>query len=1371
MQGAAWGPYVPARLADWLRDAPETPPAPREWRSYAAVLLVDITGFTALTERLDGEGPAGAEILAGIVNVTFGAVIDEVRATGGDVGGFAGDAVVGLWPADAAEPGPAIRAALRCGHAVQAAIGSAPAPEGVHVRARAGVAVGEIWTGTVGGVEGAWRYLVAGAPVVESGIAASRAQPDQVVATVDAAVAAAVSWEPVDERHALIEATALAGTGDSRGSAPPDVPPSLDSVGDATTRADASPPLLEDARLVPYLPRELVARIKAEPSGWLAEFRRVTAVFVAIADLDYTADDALEVVQSAVAAAQSAIEHYGGSLNTVVAEDKGTMIVAGWGLPDRTHEDDAVRAVQAARAIVEAQTALGLRAGAGVATGRAFCGLRGNAARREYAILGDVMNTAARLMQAAHGDVRTDAATARAVEARLPMEALATMAAKGKATALPVFRPLPAGPAATARTAQARPRPLRQELVGRDAEWAILAGRLDALRSTGRGGVVILEGEPGIGKSSVLGQLVRASGDIRCLLGESDAIEQATPYYVWRRPLLDLVEGQVLDAARLEAAVMALLADDPALAERAPLLDAILPLEMAQTARTASLESEVRADAVRDLVVHILARASREAPLVIVLDDAHWMDSSSWSLALSVSRRVPGVLLVLATRPMSDPIPFEYGRLLDEPGAVHVPLEPLGADAALTLVRGDLGADDLPPEVAAFITERAEGNPFFSVQLAFALREAGFLLIEGESARLAPGITSLAALDIPATVQGVITGRIDRLTPAEQLTLKVGSVIGRLFRFRILSDVHPLEADAERLKDHLDHSGRLDLTTLGAPEPDLAYLFKHVITQEVAYDLLVYAQRRPLHRAVAEWYERHAGDLEPHLPLLAHHWGRAEETDKALEYLERAAKQALGQHANIEALRSLDQALALDAAKGNPAGPERRARWERWAGIAMVKTSRYRQARDHFETSLRLRGSALPSGRVGLGLALGRELVVQIGQRLRMPRLPADRGGPALELSETYRHFTEVSYWANDLPAMVHAMLRTLNAAGPAGDSKELVGALTNIRFLLGLARLRTLGRFYKRLSDSTGARVGDPDADAYAVFIEAILGIVEADWERARADAERAAGLFKTIGDRMRWHTCFSLIGFAYLHQGWFDRARPYFEEGLRSIGPDGARQARIWSLGALLATELARGEVVAEHVDTLEGLLGPDVYLSDEIWVRGLVAQARLRAGEVEAAVGHARAALPLIEHFPPASWHTYLGTAKTAEVLLDRWRMDGGGASAWSRDARRAVSGLKRFARFNPDASPRAALLEGHGAALAGGVDAANRAWRRAARLAAKHNMPYDRALALAALAAAQPLDDPRRRRGLAEALLLLAPLGASDDEARVRRLAEG
>src|SRR5207244_10104123 len=131
---------------------------------------------------------------------------------------------------------------------------------------------------------------------------------------------------------------------------------------------------------------------------------------------------------------------------------------------------------------------------------------------------------------------------------------------------------------------------------------------------------------------------------------------------------------------------------------------------------------------------------------------------------------------------------------------------------------------------------KGQGNPFFSEELAYALRASGVLLLGGGVCRLAPGI-DLAAVTFPDTVQGVVTSRIDRLAPAQQLTLKVASVIGRVFAFRVLRDIYPLEPDRPQLPDDLDTLERLDLTSVETPEPDLAYLFKHIITQEAAYSL------------------------------------------------------------------------------------------------------------------------------------------------------------------------------------------------------------------------------------------------------------------------------------------------------------------------------------------------------------------------------------------------------------------------------------------------------------------------------------------------------------------------------------------------------
>src|SRR5262249_1465643 len=146
--------------------------------------------------------------------------------------------------------------------------------------------------------------------------------------------------------------------------------------------------------------------------------------------------------------------------------------------------------------------------------------------------------------------------------------------------------------------------------------------------------------------------------------------------------------------------------------------------------------------------------------------------------------------------------------------------------------------------------------------------------------------------------------------PAQQLVLKSASVIGRVFAFRILRDIHPLETDKPNLGHYLDTLSHLSITQLETPEPDLAYMFKHVITQEVAYNLMLFAQRQQLHRAVAEWYEQvESQDLAPFYPLLAYHWGKAEVASKTIDYLEKAGEQALVSYANQEAINFLSQAI------------------------------------------------------------------------------------------------------------------------------------------------------------------------------------------------------------------------------------------------------------------------------------------------------------------------------------------------------------------------------------------------------------------------------------------------------------------------------
>ena len=259
-----------------------------------------------------------------------------------------------------------------------------------------------------------------------------------------------------------------------------------------------------------FIPAAIRDRLDAGQTAWLAELRRLTVLFINLPPTDLDRPDALAQAQETIKAVQVCLYGHEGSLNKLSVDDKGTMVVAAMGLPPLAHRDDARRGIQAAIAIREGLEALGVECSIGVATGRVYCGEVGNARRREYTIIGRVVNLAARLMQAAgeHHEVLCDEETARASKGCFRFEPLPPRRLKNIEGLVPIFRPLDEiadcrGPRTT---------------IGRQFERATLLARLDALRA-GQGGVVVLEGEPGIGKSQLIADLVgwtKERGSRRC---------------------------------------------------------------------------------------------------------------------------------------------------------------------------------------------------------------------------------------------------------------------------------------------------------------------------------------------------------------------------------------------------------------------------------------------------------------------------------------------------------------------------------------------------------------------------------------------------------------------------------------------------------------------------------------------------------------------------------------------------------------------------------------------------------------------------------------------------------------------------------------
>ena len=1067
-------------------------------RVRGAALFADVSGFTPLTDALANElgSQRGAEELTANLGRVFHAVIEELDRHGGDVIYFSGDAITCWLDGD---DGLRATAAALAMQAAMTRVGTIRTPAGTTVQLALKVAV----------AAGDARRFVVGDPEIQLIDVLAGALIDDLAETEHYA----------EKGEVVLDPSAVAGLGDRvRISAWRDatggdrrfgVVESLDA--DVPTRSVEEPPALDDELVRPWLLPPVWDRLRTGRGEFLADLRPAFPLFLRFGGIDYDDDeDAIEKLDEFVRHAQRIMAGFGGNVLQLTLGDKGAYLYGVFGSPV-AHEDDAARAAAAGLELRDLERTTHARdIQIGITHGRLRSGTYGHAMRRTFVCLGDAVNLSARLMSAATpgsivvGDELHDLAGDAFLWERLP-----DLTVKGRNWPIVAYE-------LTGSLERASRRRIRYELelVGRRAELATLDEGLEAALA-GDGRIVGIAAEAGMGKSRLVAEFVRGARrrGVFVAFGECQSFGTNSSYFVWReiwRRLLRVEDTDSDDEQRrgVEAALEAI---DPALVPRAPLLETVLGLEIPDNDLTAALDAKLRKASLEDLLATCLRDRAAGEPLVLVLEDCHWIDAVSRDLLEGLGRAALGlpVLIVLAYRPAGEP----GGGLGVErlPSFSEIGLDELGADDAAELIRskldqvrttsGEIGASESEAGEAlvALVTDRSGGNPFYIEELITYISSHG--VDPGDAA-------AVRALELPESLHSLVLSRIDTVGEEPRRTLKVASVVGRVFEAPVLPGAYPELGDLDTVVEQLDTLRAADLVNLDR-EADQAYLFKHVATQEVAYESLPYGVRAMLHGRVGRYLEEAAGEgIDRVIDLLAHHFWHGDDEDRKRTYLARAAESAQAAYANDAAIAYQERLITL------------------------------------------LSGRDLASALIKLGKTL--EFV---GQWSRAEEVDAQALSLATELDDTV-----LQGWSET------ALAEVARRQGRFDEAAARLGRAESLFVTVGASDGE--GQVLQQ-AGTVAAQRGDYDS-ARARYLESIaireelhdtkslgslysnLAIVDeygGDYAAARTHNEQALALRSEAGDRWGIGVSLNNLAMIALHEGALAEARSRLEEALRLL------------------------------------------------------------------------------------------------------------------------------------------------------------------------------------------------------------------------------
>jgi adenylate cyclase len=1227
----AYSVYIPMDRRQALSSGATLPD-----RTKGAALFADISGFTPLTEALVRElGPQrGAEELTRQLNLVYDALIQELHRYQGSVISFSGDAITCWFDEDvgvrAVTCALAMQEAMQYFSQVRVPSSHRNAPEMVvSLAMKAAVAVGPARRFVVGDPNIQWIDVLAGSTLDRLNETEHHANKGEVVIDQETADAlegnAQISeWrrhEETDECYGVVSMLESPATILGR-------------------RAFIQQTLTEDEVSSWVLP-PVYERLRRGQGDFLAELRPAVSLFLRFGGIDYDNDDeAGDKLDEYIRWVQNELKAYDGYLLQLTVGDKGSYLMASLGAPV-AHEDDAIRAVSAALKLIKAPKTLDCiwPIQIGISLGRTRAGAYGGFARRTYGVMGDDVNLAARLMQAAaDGQILVSEGVYQATRGIFTWESLPKMKLKGKLEPVAVYQVIERQ---TRRTFRLQVPEYHLPMVGREAELAQCEAFLsESLKRQGR--IIALVGDAGLGKTRLVAEIIQrvAERGLVGLGGECESFATETSYLVWRSiwsGFFDLETSWTPDE-QIEAIRTQLEGIQPGLAQRLPLLDAVFNFHIPDNELTQAFDAKLRKTSLESLLVTCLQTRAQNTPFLIVLEDCQWIDPLSHELLEIIGRAVADlpVLIVVTMRP-PELERLQVPRVNKLPKYTEVQIQPFRPEEAQELIQLKVqqlteSLNQFPEGLAKRIIARAEGNPFY-------IEEILNYLFDKEG-----GTESNQTLDLPTSLHSLILSRLDQLSENEKTVLKVASIIGRLFRVALLWGTYPELGDQSRVQSNLQTLQQMQITSSDPSEPELTYFFRQIVTQEVAYESLPFATRATLHGQLARYIEEnYQQTVDQYIDLLAFHYLRGQVWEKSFQYNLLASKAAQREFANDAAVsaaeRVLDSASHLeevDTTEGQIAAHE-------IMGEVLTLVGKYDDALEHFATSREFIAAQDESPSQKMRLADLCCKIAEVYERrseyeeafewLEKGLNYLDQDAPSIETARIFRLGAGIYERQGKNEDAIAWCQKSLDIAS-AIDTREGKQTLAHAHYLLGAIRYRlgdlrgaihqcqTSVNIYQEIDDFVG------EARAYNNMGAAFSDM--GDWNQATEAYNKSLDFNQQIGNIQEQGFVANNLANINLYQGKWEHALELFRES-----------NVIWKrLGALLPdavtlSNLAQVYIYQENwVESYEAL-SRSQKIFEEIGVKGFLPELErrwgeyyLKTGELEKALQHTQTSLNLAE-----------------------------------------------------------------------------------------------------------------------------------------------